>query len=109
MSWLNAVLVTYAVFVIGAGAEAYFSKGSIASLMGAGAIGVLVLIGVFVTKTRPSIGYGIAALGPIMALGRFLPSYMKDHKVWPALIIVIASFAALACLVAGHFMNRPKP
>lgn len=106
MKWLSGVVVVYGLFCIGAGVEAYLAKNSLPSLLGGGGIGLLALIGAFVATKNGPIGFGIAAVAALAALGRFLPAYLKTQSVWPALVMVLASSVVLACLIAGHLQNR---
>lgn len=109
MKWLTGVVVAFGLFCIGAGLEAYLAKNSLPSLMGGGGIGLVALIGAFVARTTPSIGYGIAAVAALAALGRFLPAFLKTQAVWPALAMTLVSSTVLVCLIAGHFMaKRPR-
>lgn len=105
MNWLQITLVCYAIINIVAGVVGVV-HGSVVSLIAAAGLATIVLVGVAISRTRPQLGYGVAALGPVLSLGRFLPTYLKTGALWPALTMVICSAVALIALVAGHFAFR---
>ena len=104
MVWLNAVLVAYASLNIYGGISAM--KTHPMSLVAGSAIAILVLFGVWYSTKNMRVGYAIAAVGPVLSLGRFLPAYLTKHVVWPAGIMALASGIALVALIAGHFLTK---
>jgi uncharacterized membrane protein (UPF0136 family) len=108
MKPLSIAVIIYGVIMIGLGLLAYFDKGSWQSLVGGGAIGLLAVAGGFVAKSNPMIGYGMAALASVAALGRFAPVVIKEGKIWPAGVITALSALTLIALVVGHFTDK-KP
>ncbi len=104
MMWLNAVLVAYAGLNIFGGISAL--KASPISLIAGSAIAIIVLFGVWYSTKNMRVGYAIAAVGPVLSLGRFLPVYLSKHVIWPAGVMALASGIALAALIAAHFLNN---
>ncbi len=97
-------MVLYGVFNIVLGVEAFVAKGSLVSLIAAGAAGVLVLVAVALTKNYPRVGYILASVVCLGLIGRFLPAFLKDtSNVYPALTVTIASVILLIALVGSHF------
>ncbi len=106
MKWLGSVLLAYGVIMIALGLYAFMKDKSVMSLVGGGAIGVLVIVGAAVAQTWPSIGYGIAAVATIAAMLRFAKPLFADHKWYPAGVIFALSAITLICLAIGHLQNR---
>lgn len=112
MPWLNIVLTLYALFTGFAGMFGYLKSGSAVSAIAGLAAAALVLVGVWLSKTKPAIGYPIAGVVALAMIGRFLPSFLKAQdpyaKIWPDLSMVVASAIALLCLILGHVLAK-KP
>lgn len=106
MLWLNTIVGLFALLNIVGGFVGYQEKHSIMSLIGGGVIGVVLIASVFMTKSNPKGGYLLAGAMTLLTLGFFMMRYMTGHKIWPAGVMVLASVAVLACLVAGHFASR---
>jgi len=106
MRWLDGVLLAFGVLNIFAGAEAYFAKGSLPSLLGGGLAGIVVIAGAALAKSHPTAGYAVAALGTLAVGGRMLGTYLSKHTVWPGLVFTVLSAAVLVCLVVGYFAAK---
>lgn len=98
-------MLVYGLAMIGMGLDGYLRKGSAMSLYGGGALGAVVLIGLWMSMSMktPRWGYILGVLMGIAALGRFLPNYLKTKDPYPALVIVVLSALLLLVLVGGHF------
>ena len=107
MGWLDALLVLYGLLNIVAGIMGY-AKSPVSLYAGATA-GVLVLLGVYLARSRPTLGYGLAALVCLLLLGRFLPVFLRERDLWPAGTMAIVSAVVLVALVAGHFVGSQRP
>ena len=103
MAWLHVVVALYGLLNIVVGAMG-FSKSPVSLYAGAGA-GVLVFVGLFLARSKPTIGYGLVAVVCLALLGRFVPAYLKSGDPWPAGVIAAASVVTLIALVVGHFMK----
>lgn len=101
-------MVAWALLMIGMGAEAFFAKGSTVSLLAGGGAGVLMLVCVWLTGSRPRIGYIGASVVSLAIVGRFLPVYLKSGTVYPALVATLASIALFVALVLGHLLAVRK-
>ncbi len=106
MPWLSSVCILYGVLNIAFGILAYVNKGSIVSLVAAGAIGIIAIFGATLAKTHERIGYLIVSVVSLLTLGRFFKPAFIEFKIYPAMILAIASIAMLGCLVVGHFMAK---
>jgi hypothetical protein len=54
------------------------------------------------------VGYGMAALAAVAALGRFARVAIKEGKIWPAGVITALSALMLVALVVGHFADKKR-
>jgi uncharacterized membrane protein (UPF0136 family) len=109
MTPLKWLMVAYGLMNIGLGLEAFIAKGSIISLAAGGGAGVLMLVCVYLTKDRPRIGYIGAAVICLALIGNFLPKFLKDTtKIYPALVVTIASVIVFVALAASHMMATRK-
>ncbi len=96
----------YGVLNIAFGILAYLSKGSVISLVAAGAIGIAVIFGATLAKTHERVGYLIVTVVSVLTLGRFFKPAFMEFKIYPAMILALASIAMLGCLVVGHFAAK---
>lgn len=106
VTWLSALIGLYALISIGGGIEGYVAKGSMASLGAGAGLGIVLLVGLFVAKDRPSIGYGITAVGSLLLIGGMLPRFLKSHGIWPAGVIAFGGIIVLVAHIAAHFMKK---
>jgi uncharacterized membrane protein (UPF0136 family) len=110
MTWLDIVLGVYAIFTMFAGTYGYLKSGSAVSMIAGLVAGLVVIAGIFIARSKPTIGYGMAALITILMIGRFLPTFLKEpdpyKALWPALAMVVTSAIALLCLALAHLLQR---
>lgn len=105
MSWLNFVLIAYAVLVLAGGIFGYAAKGSVPSLVSSLAAAILVVAAVWLSGQNKSLGYGLAAF-VAAALAIFFGIRLLGGSVMPGLPALLMSVAVIGCLIAGHFANR---
>jgi uncharacterized membrane protein (UPF0136 family) len=107
MTWLNIVLVVYALINIGGGVGAYLSPKiqSQASLIYGLAAGILLLISVWLSRTNRQAGYGLATVVTVALIVIFVKRYMDTQKVMPGLALAGLSVVVLVALIVGHFAN----
>ena len=107
---INAALVAYGLLCIGMGVQAAFfphegAKASYVSLAAAGGLGVLMLASVYLWTKKPRAGRIMSVVLALLALGRFIPAYLKKPSVYPAGVTLAASFIVVMLLVAGHGLS----
>lgn len=81
------------------------------SLAGGGGIGVVVLIGLWMSlkMASPRAGYILALVVSVAAAGMFLPKYLGENgKAYPHLVIAVLSFVNIASLLGGHLMSMAE-
>jgi uncharacterized membrane protein (UPF0136 family) len=105
MKWFASVALAYGIIMIALGAYAFVKDKSIMSLVGGGGLGVLAIVGAFLGRHHPTIGYGLAALATIAAMGRFAKPFFAEQKMYPAGLIFGLSAITLICLAIGHFAS----
>lgn len=110
---INAALIAYGLMCIGMGVQAAFfphegSQASMVSLYAAGGLGLLVLASVYVWTKSPRVGRIISLVLAVLALGRFMPKFMKEQQMYPAGITVIASVIVIVLLLAGHIRGMKQ-
>lgn len=104
-------MVVYALAMIGMGLHGTLKAGEYASLAGGGGIGVMVLVGLWMSlkMASPRWGYILALVVSVGASGMFIPKYLGENgKAYPHLVIVVLSVVHIACLLRGHFSARRK-
>ena len=111
MTTAKQAMLLYGLAMIGMGIHGYIGSQSVMSLIGGGALGLLVLVGLWMSlkMKTPRWGYILALLMAAAASGRFLPSDLKSRDPYPALVIVILSAVLIGVLLLGHFAARAKP
>ena len=105
MTWVRWVMFSYAVAMIAMGLHGTLKAGEIMSLAGGGGIGVIVLVGLWMSlkMASPRWGYILALIVSLGAAGMFLPKFMGESgKLYPHLVIVLLSVLNVVCLLAGH-------
>lgn len=78
------------------------------SLIGGGALGVLSIFFGTLSKSNPRVGYIGASVVALLALGKFLPDYIKSGAIYPAGLMVVLSAALAIFLVGGHILGRRR-
>jgi uncharacterized membrane protein (UPF0136 family) len=104
MTWLNFVVGGIALLSIGGGLQAYIEKQSTMSLMGGLLIGVLCLVSIFLSKSKPTIGPLFSLLACLMLLGQFAKK--AGTTPWPALVMTIAGAIGVIAHIIAHFQNH---
>ncbi|MBL8059305.1 MAG: TMEM14 family protein [Chthonomonas sp.] len=121
MAWPRALVGLYGLFNIAVGVEAYSSKNSIASLIAAGTIGVLLLICFALVPKNPRIGYIGATLISLLVAVQFSMTTRDEAnkmkfvglsettwKPWPNLTLWAVGLGVACALLAAHFMAKGK-
>lgn len=98
---LKTYLFVFGIVVVAAGVQG-FLKGSKASLIAAGALGALILIGAYLLGEKPTVGFILALVGALGIAGRFIPAFLKASDkaaaIWPAGVMAILSVIALVLI-----------
>src|SRR5688572_15610178 len=110
MSWLNIVLVLYALLVAGGGIGAYMSPAirSTDSLIYGLVSGVLLIVAVLLSKSNAKAAYGLATIVTVALIVIFVKRYMDTQKVMPGMALAGLSVVVLVCLIVGHFAAGAK-
>lgn len=106
MAWVNAVLYFYAALNIVGGILGFVKAQSVASIVSGVVIGILLFVSVAVARGNERVGYSLAGVVTFLTLGFFVSRWMSKGLTPVAVVMVVASLAVLACLVAGHVLNR---
>jgi uncharacterized membrane protein (UPF0136 family) len=101
MAWSTAILYLFGILNIVLGIVGFVRAKSVASLIGGGVAGILVLVAAFLSKQHPRIGYGLAILVSIALIGRFATKLTGNGPVYAARITVAASVVAVAASIAA--------
>ena len=92
-------LFVFGVIIIAAGIQG-FLKGSKASLIAAGILGALVLVG---SQLAGTVGAILALVGSLGIAGKFVPAFFKApdkaKAIWPAGILGAMAIAAIVVIV----------
>ena len=109
MGRLQIVMVLYGIFSIGMGLLGTIRSANheIASLIGGGVAGVLVIGCAALTKTSPRVGFIAATLIGLAMAGKFAKGTFGG-QVYPAGIIFVVSIAFAGFLVGAHFAAVSK-
>lgn len=105
MLWLKVAVGLLAALTIGGGLEGFINKGSVPSLAGGLAFGVMLIVGIVVAARNQGVGFGLSAFASLALCGFFAMRYFKGHAIWPGLIMMCAAGVVFLCHVAGHFMK----
>jgi uncharacterized membrane protein (UPF0136 family) len=112
MNTVDVVVLLYALLTMVMGILGYVapttSHPSIISLIAGVGIGALLLGALALGKTNPRVGRISAAVITLLPLGRFIPTFIKTHAVYPAGIMVVAGIITFGVLLGGHFMAMSK-
>jgi uncharacterized membrane protein (UPF0136 family) len=106
VSWLSYLVGALALLSIGGGVQGFVGSHSVGSLMGGVGAGLIMLFGLYVARTKPSVGYGITALMALALTGMMLPRYLKGHTIWPAGVMTAASLVVLGAHIVAHFTQK---
>lgn len=109
MNWIQSVMLLYGVFDIFMGFLGTLKAHEIASLLGGGIAGILVIGCAALAKTHPRIGYIAAMVIALLVAGRF-GKQTFEGQIYPAGIIFVVSILFVLTLVLAHFlaMSRRK-
>jgi uncharacterized membrane protein (UPF0136 family) len=92
-------LLVFGIVIIAAGIQG-FLKGSKASLIAAGILGALVLIG---SQGFGTLGIVLALVGSLGIAGKFVPAFLKApdkvKAIWPAGILGAMAIVAIALII----------
>lgn len=105
MTWVRWSMLLYALAMIGMGIHGTIKAGEWMSLAGGGGMGVVVLVGLFMSLKMPNprAGYVLSILVAHGGIGMFLPKYLGESgKAYPHLVIVVLSVSLILCLLGGH-------
>lgn len=86
--------------------QGYVGSHSVGSLMGGAGSGIIMLIGLYIARTKPSLGFGITAVMSLALIGMMLPRYLKGHSIWPAGVMALASIIVFGAHIVAHFMQK---
>jgi uncharacterized membrane protein (UPF0136 family) len=108
MTTARWAMLVYGLAMIGMGIHGTVKAGEWMSLAGGGGLGLLVLVGLWMSlkMKTPRWGYILAILMGLAALGKFLPSYLKTRDPYPDLVVVVLSVLLILVLALGHFMAK---
>lgn len=102
---MDAVLIAYAALNIAGGILGYVKAHSLASVISGTAIGVLLVVSVAVARGNHRAGYAMAGVVTVLTLLWSVRAYFEKGGTFWA-VMLVASLAVLACLVAGHMLGR---
>ena len=102
MPWTVLLVFAYGAVTILLGVAGFVNKHSVASLISAGIFGALVILGGFLAKQHPRVGYGIVLLVALAILGRFGMNFIKKGgDFYPDGVILLTSVVGLVAAIAG--------
>ena len=94
-------LFVFGIIIIAAGIQG-FLKGSKASLIAAGILGGLVLVG---SQMAGTLGAVLALIGSLGVAGKFVPAFLKapdkTKALWPAGVLGAMAIVAIALIIRG--------
>ena len=99
---INGALYAYGILCIGMGVEAFIAKKSVMSLIGGGAIGVLMIASIFVWQKNARAGRIMSLVVALAGMGRFVKPFISEGIIYPAGVMVIASLLVIGLLISGH-------
>lgn len=99
---LKTFLLVFGVLVVAGGIQGLLA-GSKASIIAAGILGALIIIGAMLLADKPTVGLVLALVGALGVAGRFVPAYIKApdkvSALWPAGAMAILGVVALVWVV----------
>lgn len=108
MAWLNPILIAVSLLSIGGGVQGFVAAKSTPSLIGGVGIGLVIIVGMLLAKSKPMIGHIISLVGCLALAGRFLPKAISEGQLWPAMAMGVAGAIGAAALGAGHFIAKKQ-
>ena len=96
---MNLALVCYGVLMMAGGYFGYVKAGSKVSLIMGIVSGVVILLGLFLTRSNVSLGYGIVIGMTAVLVVSFAVRLMKTHAFMPSGMLLLLSIAALAACI----------
>ena len=108
MTKYQFAIFLYGLFCLALGIEAYSVKHHLPSLLGGGGIGIIEIMLAVYTYKNPRVGFiGAAVLGVLTGL-MFLGQSVQAGavKFYPAMVMIIVSFAFVYFLMSGHMSAR---
>jgi uncharacterized membrane protein (UPF0136 family) len=102
MEWLQACQAVYGILNIVLGVIGALN-GSWISLAAGGGAGLIALVGAWMAKTQPTVGFVLGGIACVAILGGMVPRLIKNFNVYPGGVTVAASVVMLALLAVGHF------
>lgn len=84
----------------------YVKAQSTMSLAMSAAAAVIVVIGLILSKSNQSLGYGICGAVALLLAGFFAYRISATGNMMPGIAVVALSVGALACLAYGHFSAK---
>lgn len=107
MNWLSIVGYSYGLLNIIFGYLGWANKGSVPSLVAGTTAGILALLGTVLAKKQSIAGYLLLTAVGIAIILRFLPPYLRDtSKIYPNLILILASIVLLGCTLEEYLSSR---
>lgn len=108
MRWPQLVLLIFGIITLAMGIQAYVATESVMSLVGGGALGVLLLVAFGLTFKYPRFGYILGLLASVALAGRFIPAYLKTQGVYPEMVMSVLSVLVIVLLLGAHFAGKAK-
>lgn len=106
VSWLSYTVLGLALLSIGGGIQGYVGAQSSASLMGGVGSGLILIVGLYIAKTKPKHGYLLTALVSLGLGAMMLKRYLGGTgSLWPAGVMAIAGIAVFLAHIVAHFMS----
>jgi hypothetical protein len=105
---LKTYFFIFGVIILAAGVQGLLA-GSVVSIIAAGILGALVIIGGALLGTKTTLALVLALVGALGIAGKFLPAFLKAPDkgavIWPAGILAILAVISIL-LTIGAFIRR---